>query len=127
MAGTARGSGHAAGGRPRRVVRGRGPLWPGGGERTLGAAGGRRRRRTRANEALAEAESSRAEAQRQSLAAEASFALARKAVDDSFTQVSENKLLNVPGLRVLLRDLLGSAMSFYDEFLREHGDDLSLK
>jgi len=70
--------------------------------------------KARADKGLAAAEANRAEAQRQSQAAEASFARARKAVDDSFIQVSENKLLNVPGLRTLRADLLGSAMSFYD-------------
>jgi tetratricopeptide (TPR) repeat protein len=74
-----------------------------------------------------EAEASRAEAQRQSKAAEASYARARRAVDDSFTQVSESKLLNVPGLRALRADLLGSALTFYEELLKEHGDDPALR
>src|SRR5262249_21731398 len=73
-----------------------------------------------------EAEASRAEAERQSKAAEASFARARKAVDDSFTQVSESKLLAVPGLRTLRAELLGSAMSFYEEFLKERKNDPTL-
>jgi tetratricopeptide (TPR) repeat protein len=74
-----------------------------------------------------EAEASRAEAQRQSHAAEASFARARRAVDDAFTQVSESKLLAVPGLRTLRADLLGSALAYYEELLKEHGDDPTLK
>ena len=45
------------------------------------------------------AEESRLEAIKQSKVADANFARARKAVDDSFTIVSESKLLNVPGLR----------------------------
>ncbi len=53
---------------------------------------------------------------------QANLALARKAVDDSFTRVSESSLLNVPGLRPLRRDLLQSALAFYEEFLRRGGD-----
>ena len=73
------------------------------------------------------AEASRLEATKQSRAAEANFARAREAVDESFTIVSESKLLNVPGLRALRADLLGSSMRFYEEFLRERGDDPSLR
>ena len=65
------------------------------------------------------AEASRIEALKQSKAAEASFARARRAVDESFTTVSESKLLNVPGLRALRADLLGSSMKFYGEFIEE--------
>ncbi len=71
--------------------------------------------------------SARLEAVKQSKAAEASFAHARKAVDESFSTVSENKLLNVPGLRTLRADLLGSAISFYEQFVKDHGDDPSLR
>ena len=42
--------------------------------------------------------------------AQANLGLARKAVDDSFTKVSESTLLNVPGLRPLRRALLESAL-----------------
>ena len=73
------------------------------------------------------AEASRLEATKQSRAAEANFARPREAVDESFTIVSESKLLNVPGLRALRADLLGSSTRFYEEFLRERGDDPSLR
>ncbi len=46
-----------------------------------------------------QAEARRVEADAQRNRAEASYALARKAVDESFTQVSESTLLDVPGLR----------------------------
>ena len=59
--------------------------------------------------------------------AEASFARARRAVDDSFTKVSESKLLDVPGLQPLRLDLLKSALAFYDEFLKERGDDAAIQ
>ena len=41
--------------------------------------------------------------------------------------MSESKLLNVPGLRALRADLLGSSMRFYEEFLQERSDDPTLK
>ena len=50
-----------------------------------------------------------------------------RAVDDSFTKVSESKLLDVPGLQPLRLDLLKSALAFYDEFLKERGDDAALQ
>jgi len=59
--------------------------------------------------------------------AEASSARARCAVDDSFTKVSESKLLDVPGLQPLRLDLLKSALAFYDEFLKERGGDAELQ
>ena len=73
-----------------------------------------------------EAEASSAQARAKQQEAEASFALARKAVDDSFTKVSESTLLAVPGMRPLRRDLLESALAFYEEFLRRQGDDPSI-
>src|SRR5262249_35166685 len=60
------------------------------------------------------------------LRAESSLALARKAVDDSFTKVSESKLMTVPGMRPLRRDLLESALAFYEEFVRKGGEEPSL-
>jgi tetratricopeptide (TPR) repeat protein len=59
--------------------------------------------------------------------AESHFAKARKAVDDYFTKVSESQLLQVPGLQPLRRDLLQSALTFYQDFLKERGDDPALR
>ncbi len=73
-----------------------------------------------------DADAQRHRAQASLAESQASLALARKAVDDSFTRVSESALLNVPGLRPLRRDLLQSAMAFYEEFLRRGGDDPAL-
>ena len=77
--------------------------------------------------ALRQAVEARREAVKQSRSAEAHFGPPRKAVDESFTTVSESKLLNVPGLRSLRADLLASSMKFDEEFLRERGDDPSLR
>jgi serine/threonine protein kinase len=67
------------------------------------------------------------EADAQRRRAEASFARAKRAVDDSFTRVSESKLLDVPGLQPLRLDLLNSALAFYDEFLKEREGDAELQ
>src|SRR5262249_44535222 len=44
-----------------------------------------------------------------------------------FTQVSESKLLNVPGLQPLRKDLLESARAYYEAFLRHRCDDPNLR
>jgi serine/threonine-protein kinase len=67
----------------------------------------------------------RAESQRQR--AETNFAMARGAVDAYLTKVSENQLLKVSGLQPLRRDLLQSALTFYQDFLKEHGNDPALR
>jgi hypothetical protein len=48
---------------------------------------------------------------------------AHQAVNDYFAEVSQNKLLVRPGLQPLRRDLLETALGYYQDFLREHGDD----
>jgi tetratricopeptide (TPR) repeat protein len=59
--------------------------------------------------------------------AEQSFLQARKAVDDYFTIVSESKLLNVPGLQPLRKELLDSALKYYQGFIRDRGGDRSVR
>jgi serine/threonine protein kinase len=54
--------------------------------------------------------------------AETNFRLARRAVDDSLTAVSENDLLREPGMQPLREELLGRALGYYQEFLRRAGD-----
>ena len=79
--------------------------------------------RKQAEEAKTQAEINLHEAERQKQRAEHNFAKARKAVDDYFTTVSESQLLQVPGMQPLRRDLLQSALAFYQDFLKERGDD----
>jgi serine/threonine protein kinase/Flp pilus assembly protein TadD len=55
--------------------------------------------------------------------AEANFRKAREAVDEQFTLVSQSKLFDTPGLQALRKDLLESALKYYEEFLRQRPDD----
>ena len=48
---------------------------------------------------------------------------AMEAVNDLFTQVSENTLLNKPGLQPLRKELLGRALTYYQRFLKQRGGD----
>jgi serine/threonine-protein kinase len=71
----------------------------------------------------------RDEARRQRALAEENFRLARRAVDEYFTQVSENTLLNspVPGMQPVRKELLHTALRYYRQFQARHRDDLSLR
>ncbi len=87
---------------------------------------------TEAARQRAEAERQRAEDQRQRAEAEwqraeASLAATRRAVNEWFITVSENQLLNVPGLAPLRRELLAKAQAFFEDFLREQGDRTDLQ
>jgi serine/threonine-protein kinase len=55
--------------------------------------------------------------------AERNFALARDAVDRSYTQVSEDRLLNEPHMERLRKELLGTALEFYQRFVDERRGD----
>jgi serine/threonine-protein kinase len=57
------------------------------------------------------------------LKAEANYQMARDAVERYFTQISENRLLNEPGMEPLRRDLFAAAREFHERFVRERGDD----
>jgi tetratricopeptide (TPR) repeat protein/tRNA A-37 threonylcarbamoyl transferase component Bud32 len=59
--------------------------------------------------------------------AEVSFLQARATVDKYFTDVSENRLLNVPGLQPLREELLRSALTYYQGFVEQRGDDPSVR
>ncbi len=78
----------------------------------------------RAREAEAEARKNESIARAE---AEESFQDAKNAVNEFFTKVSEEKLLEVPGLQPLRRELLESAERYYTGFIKERGDDPELK
>src|SRR5262249_42392153 len=84
-----------------------------------------RARRREARARLAEA-SARADALAQRDRAEANFRMARQAVEDYLTRVSENTLLRAQDrqdLRALRQQLLEDALRYYKQFIDQRGDD----
>lgn len=69
------------------------------------------------------AEEQRLEAVAQRKRAEKNAELAREAVRDYYVRVSEETLLDQPGMQPLRNDLLRQAMKYYEQFLSESGDD----
>jgi serine/threonine-protein kinase len=59
--------------------------------------------------------------------ADVAFREARDAVDDLFTKVSEDSLLNQPGMQGLRRDLLQKTLDYYQRFLQQRADDPTVK
>ncbi|MBL9165437.1 MAG: protein kinase [Planctomycetaceae bacterium] len=59
--------------------------------------------------------------------AERNFALAQDAVRQYYIRVSEETLLNQPGMQPLRDSLLKQALDYYEEFLQERGDDPQLR
>jgi serine/threonine protein kinase len=74
-----------------------------------------------------EAETALKEVEKERVRAEANFAKARAAVDDYLTKISESQLLQVPGMQPLRRELLQSALAFYQDFIKERGDDPKIR
>jgi serine/threonine protein kinase/tetratricopeptide (TPR) repeat protein len=74
-----------------------------------------------------EAQRQRDDAQRQRDLARKNFQKAREAVDKYFTQVSEDELLDKPGMQPLRKRLLESALAYYAEFAQQRGDDPALQ
>lgn len=66
-------------------------------------------------------------AREQQTRAEENFRQARQAVDDFLLKVSESKLIQTPGLQPLRKELLESALKYYQEFAKQHADDLALQ
>ncbi len=87
------------------------------------------RANARTEEQRQRAEENFQQAQEQGRRAEAGFRQARQAVDDYLTTVSESTLLTspLPGLQPLRKELLESALKYYQAFLDEHGDDPALQ
>jgi tetratricopeptide (TPR) repeat protein len=94
---------------------------------SLIAAGSMKRLAAKEAKAARTAELNATEADAQRQQAEANFAKARSAVDESFTKISESQLLAVPGMQPLRRELLSSALGFYEGFVQEHGDDPTVR
>lgn len=75
----------------------------------------------------AEAIRQKAQAEQERVRAEENFRQARKVVDEFFTKVSEEKLLQAPGLQPLRKELLDNALKYYQKFAKEHGDKPGLR
>jgi len=58
---------------------------------------------------------------------EANYQKAKQAVDEFFTTVSEETLLNQPGMQPVRRELLAKALPFYREFLAQQRDDPTVR
>jgi tetratricopeptide (TPR) repeat protein len=74
-----------------------------------------------------DAQQQRNEADRQRALAEASARKAHQAFDEAFTQVSESKLIDVPGVQPLRHQLLQAALRYYQEFLAQRHHDPALQ
>ncbi len=86
-----------------------------------------RQARARAEGAKRAEQQAREQAQKDFERAEAAFRTAWEAVDTSFTRISEETLLNQPGMQGLRRDLLDDALKYYRRFLAERRNDPSVK
>ena len=73
-----------------------------------------------------EATRSYQEADRERQRAERNFGLARDAVREYYISVSEETLLKQPGMQPLRENLLRQALVYYQSFLEERQDDLTL-
>jgi len=73
------------------------------------------------------AEQSAREADANAKQAEASAQQAREAVDKFYTRVSEERLLNEPGMQPLRQDLLGTALDYYRGFVARATNDKQLR
>lgn len=79
------------------------------------------------NQALQRESTSRAEAELARSDADRRYRDAWMAVDDFFVTISEDRLLNTPGMQPLREELLGRALVYYQKFLHEREDDEELQ
>jgi serine/threonine protein kinase/tetratricopeptide (TPR) repeat protein len=59
--------------------------------------------------------------------ADQNFREARQAVEELLTKVSEGRLKHLPGMQPLRKELLESALKYYQGFVDKYGDDPDLK
>ncbi len=79
-----------------------------------------RRAEVNAETAIAKSE----EADRKRAEAEENFRTMLQVVDQYLMRISENRLLNEPGMQPLRKDLLETARGFYERFVETHRDDV---
>jgi serine/threonine protein kinase/tetratricopeptide (TPR) repeat protein len=78
---------------------------------------------SRTTAALGEARQNFSEAKRQQQLADENFRHARSAVDSYLTTISEDILLNNPGMEPLRKELLELALDYYQQFIDDRGED----
>jgi serine/threonine-protein kinase len=83
--------------------------------------------RAAAEKAEARAQAQRNEALKQKQRADDNFAKAKKAVEDYLTQVTEHPRLKWQGFQDLRKELLKTAVPFYDDFVKQKADDPKLE
>jgi len=66
-------------------------------------------------------------AERNLAEARSNFTLARRAVDEMLVRISENKLIDQPGLQGLRRELLEAASGYFREFANRRQDDPAVR
>jgi len=81
----------------------------------------------REREARQQADRNLQEAVEQRQQAERNFQLAQDAVQQYYVRVSEDTLLNQPGMQALRKSLLGEALGYYQKFLDQRGADPQLR
>ncbi|MDA0806869.1 MAG: protein kinase [Planctomycetota bacterium] len=79
------------------------------------------------DEARKQVEDSLKETTKAQQVSEASFQDALAAVNDFFTRVSEDRLMNEPGAEGLRHELLGLARDYYQRFLNRRSDDPTVR
>ncbi|HYT90288.1 MAG TPA: protein kinase, partial [Gemmataceae bacterium] len=87
------------------------------------------RERTQAEANLAEVARQQQMVEQEKQKADENFREALQAVEDYFTTVSEDRLLNakLPGLQPLRQDLLRAGLKYYQNFVAKRGDDPQLR
>jgi serine/threonine protein kinase/tetratricopeptide (TPR) repeat protein len=85
------------------------------------------RQRDEADRLGLEAQRHLEEAERQRAREKESFDLAHQAVNELCVRLGENRLNNVPGLQPLRKELLQAGLKYYQNFLRQRGDDPGLR
>src|SRR5262249_54300506 len=73
-----------------------------------------------------QAEGSLRQARSDRAQAEESFRRAHRAVNLFCPRVSEGRMRDTPGLQPVRKELLESALAYYEQFLREHAQDPTL-
>ena len=79
--------------------------------------------RTEAEQSAKVAREQKDAADRQSQRAAANFRRARAAVDQMLTRIAQEELANLPQMESLREAVLSDALRFYEDFLKEKGDD----